>query len=81
MRYLLRSCAFLVDTRGVVADGGGRLRAGIEAEARAEVERKYAREWNEAGWLKRWSLRRRMDREIAVIVAARSQEVSAHTMF
>ncbi|MGB7323413.1 MAG: hypothetical protein WBD31_00980 [Rubripirellula sp.] len=64
-----------------VADGFERLLDGIEAEARIEIEQKYADEWNASGIFKRWILLRRMEREIADLVAERLAHVSPDSLF
>ena len=57
-----------------VADGRHRALRGIEAEARAAVEKKYAATWNAAGYIQRWFLSRKIDREVAQRVAQRADQ-------
>lgn len=64
-----------------MADGFERALDGIEAEVRPEIEQKYANEWNASGIVRRWFLSRRMEREIADIVAERSRHISAESLF
>jgi hypothetical protein len=61
---------------GFVAGGFGNLLSGVESEARRIIEEKYADEWNASGLLHRWRLQRKMDREIAELVAETMPEVS-----
>ena len=49
---------------GFVADGCRRARAAIEPQVRAEVQREFASELENASFLKRVRLRRQMEREI-----------------
>jgi len=58
----------------VVADGHQRVRKGIEAEARPEIEQKYSEEWNTSGYLRRWFLQRKINREVAQQVAQRQAQ-------
>lgn len=64
-----------------LADGSARLLDGIEADARSEIERKHAAEWNASGIFRRWILLRRMEREIADLVAERTAHVSPDSLF
>lgn len=57
------------DSQNLVADGCGRARKAVAPGVRAEVERAYAEQLRTAGWLARWLLRRRIDREVARRVA------------
>ncbi|MEE8169953.1 MAG: hypothetical protein V3T70_05340 [Phycisphaerae bacterium] len=47
-----------------VADGGDRLIRASIARIRSEVAERYAEELEQAGILRRWRLRRRIEREI-----------------
>ena len=49
--------------------------------ARRIVEEKYADEWNASGIIRRWKLQRKMDAEVAAIVAESIPEVSPDAMF
>ena len=66
---------------GIVADGYERLVSAYELEARRIVEAKYAHEWNASGIIRRRRLQRKMDAEIAAIVAAPMPDVSTDTVF
>jgi hypothetical protein len=64
-----------------VDDGYERALAGIEAEVRPVVESRYASELKVAGLVKRWFLKRRMEREITEAVAARAETISPDSLF
>ena len=66
---------------GFVVDGYKRALAAIEKEIRPVVERKYADEWTSARFIRRWRLRRKIEREIAVIVSKRSARISSDAIF
>ena len=66
---------------GFVADGYERLVNAHEIDARRIVEAKYADEWNASGIVRRWKLQRKMDAEIAEIVARSVPDVSLETLF
>ena len=66
---------------GIVADGYKRLVSAYELEARRIVEAKYAHEWNASGIVRRWRLQRKMDAEIAAIVAESMPDVSPDAKF
>lgn len=68
-------------TSRFVADGYKRMVAGIETQARQEIGLQYADEWKASGLIKRWILRRRIEREVADRVADRSAHVSPKTLF
>ena len=66
---------------GFVEDGYQRALAGIEAAIRPTVEEKYAEEWRMSGLIKRWILRRRIEREISEQVAQASEHISPDSLF
>lgn len=66
---------------GFVADGYERVLDGIEAEVRFEIESAYADRWNASGLVKRWFMRRRIERVIAVRIAEQSKDVSPASLF
>ena len=68
-------------SNGFVVDGYNRALAGIEAAIRPKVEEKYADEWRMSGLIKRWILRRRIEREILVQVAQASEHISQDSLF
>jgi hypothetical protein len=68
-------------TSGFVVDGYERLVSSIECEARRNVEDKYADEWNASGIWLRWQLQRKMDAEVADIVAKSMPDVSPDAFF
>ncbi|MCO6436066.1 MAG: hypothetical protein J5J06_03170 [Phycisphaerae bacterium] len=49
-----------------VADGRERVEKDLMMSIRAEVEARFADQLHEAGWWRRWRLRRQIDREIRV---------------
>ena len=72
----------LFDSRnGFVKDGYHRAVVGIEAAIRPKVVEKYAEEWRMSGLIKRWILRRRIEREIFEQVAQASEHVSPDSLF
>ncbi len=66
---------------GFVADGHDRLIAAVESDVRFIVEAKYADDWNASGLMRRWKLQRKMDAEIAVLVAEMMPDVSPDALF
>ena len=66
---------------GFVADGYDRAIDGIEAQVRPEIEQKYAAERNRSGLIKRWLLKRRIEREISHRVAERAARISSDSLF
>ena len=66
---------------GFVVDGYDRALAGIEAAIRPTIEEKYAEEWRMSGLIKRWILRRRIEREISKQVAQASKQISPDSLF
>ena len=66
---------------GFVVDGYDRALAGIEAAIRPTIEEKYAEEWRMSGLIKRWILRRRIEREISEQVAQASEHISPDSLF
>lgn len=66
---------------GIVADGYERLVSGVESEARRVVEAKYANEWNSSGLIRRWHLQRKIDADVATLVAKMMPDVSPESMF
>jgi len=65
----------------IVADGYERLYRAVEAEVRPWVEQAYTETWNRSGILKRLSLQRKMEQEIATLVAQRCDHISAESLF
>jgi len=76
-----RSPEARTESSGFVSDGFERALNGIELEVRAEIEAKYADEWNVSGLFQRWLLRRQMKREIAACVIERSAHISDKALF
>ncbi len=68
-------------SNGFVVDGYQRALAGIEASIRPTVEEKYADEWRMSGLIKRWILRRRIEREILEQVARALDHISPDSLF
>ena len=66
---------------GFIVGGYANLVTGYESESRRIVEDKYAEEWNASGLLHRFFLQRKMDREIAVLVAESMPKVSQEALF
>jgi len=64
----------------LVANGHQRALDGIEADVRPEIEHKYAGQWNASGLVKRWFLRRRIEREITDCIAERSAHISPDSL-
>lgn len=83
-RFAMRTCRSIdpfSKSSAFVADGHERALQGIEAEIRPMVEQKYADEWSTSGVIKRWFLLRRMEREIAQLLADRSAPISPDSVF
>lgn len=68
-------------THSLVINGRQRLVAELELAARAEIEQKYAERWKAAGWFRRWTLSRRMHREVVRRVNERMAQVSAESLY
>ncbi len=68
-------------SNGFVVAGYQRAIEGIEAAIRPKVEEKYADEWRMSGLIKRWILRRRIEREISEQVAQASEHISPDSLF
>ena len=68
-------------SNGFVADGYERAIDGIESEIRPEIEKKYADDWNASGLINRWILSRKIEKEIRVLVAERSKQISPDALF
>ena len=68
-------------SNGFVKDGYDRALAGIEATIRSKVKNKYAEESQKSGLIKRWILRRRIEREISEQVAQASEHISPDSHF
>ena len=66
---------------GFVANGFHRLCAAFDAEVRPEVEARYAEELAAPGRLRRWQIRRKIEREVARLVAERAAKVSEQSLF
>jgi hypothetical protein len=66
---------------GFVEDGYQRELAEIEATIRPKIEEKYSEEWQMSGLLRRWILRRRIEREISEQVAHASKHISSDSLF
>ncbi|TWU17803.1 hypothetical protein Pla52o_50180 [Novipirellula galeiformis] len=83
-RFLPRTITASSDTgreSGFVADGYDRLVSAVESDARLIIETKYADEWNANRLIRRWKLQRKMDAEIAVLVAEMMPGVSPDALF
>ena len=65
----------------IVVNGGSNLTSAIEEEARKVVEAKYAKTWNSSGLVKRWTLQRKMNAEIAELAEAMMPSISPETLF
>ena len=68
-------------SNGFVVDGYNRALGGIEATIRPKVEGKYAEEWRRSGLIKRWSLRRRIEREISEQLAHAMEHIARDSFF
>jgi len=66
---------------GIVAGGKANLVKGYESESRRIVEAKYAEQWNASGLLQRWWLQRKMEREIAELIAQSMPNVTHEALF
>jgi hypothetical protein len=66
---------------GFVEDGYARAIQGFEIEVRADVEAKYASQWEQCGFFQRWRLRGEMEQEIARLVADREKSISPTALF
>ena len=66
---------------GFVEGGFRRLCAGIDAQVRPEVKARYAGALAAAGLLRRWRIRREIEREVARLVAERTAKVSEQSLF
>lgn len=66
---------------GFVEDGYERAIQGFESEVRAEVEAKYASQWEQCGFFQRRRLRGEMEQEIARLVADRAKSISPSALF
>jgi hypothetical protein len=75
-RLLTRSPKRAGARDGFVVDGYARAIDGVAAEIRSQLEQKYADQLNKSGFIKRWFLRRRMNKEAAALVAERSRHIS-----
>jgi hypothetical protein len=75
-RLLTRSSKVAGARDGFVVDGYARAIDGVTAEIRSEIEHKYADQWNSSGFIKRWFLMRRMNKETAALAAERSKHIS-----
>ncbi|WP_145073529.1 hypothetical protein [Aureliella helgolandensis] len=83
-RFLTRALAASSDTgrkSGFVADGYDRLVSAVESDARLIIEAKFADEWNASGLIRRWKLHRKMNAEIAMLVAEMMPDVSPDALF
>ena len=65
---------------GFVEGGYHRAIKGIEATIRPKVEGKYAEEWRKLGLVKRWILKRRIERKISEQVAQASKHISQDSL-
>lgn len=77
----IASKAAISRTSGFIVDGYERAIKAFKAEVRVAVEQKYADEWNASGMVKRWRMRRMIERKIADGVAKRSRQVSRDSLF
>ena len=66
---------------GFIVGGYANLVKGYDSEQRRIVEDKYAAEWNASGLLRRFFLQRKMNREIAKLVADEMSNVSQEALF
>jgi len=78
---MTRSTNFRSATSGFVADGHQHALDGIEAEVRRKIEQKYADELNASGFVQRWILMQKIEREIAASVAEHSAHISPESLF
>ena len=63
---------------GVVHGGHRRLVKAIKPAIREQVESEFSEQWNSAGLIRRWFLRRRIDKEIAKRIAAKVDKNSLY---
>lgn len=68
-------------TSSIVEGGYDNLVEGLKREARQEVNAKYADEWKDAGWWRRWQLRAQINAEVRELVEQRMPDVSDEAMF
>ncbi|MEM9365312.1 MAG: hypothetical protein AAGD07_04890 [Planctomycetota bacterium] len=66
---------------GILFDGRDQLVRSVKSEARQSVEDKYAKELREAGFLRRWSLRHQMKRDVADLVSEKMRDVSPKSLY
>lgn len=64
-----------------IADGQACALDAMEAEVRPKIEQKYADELKVSGFVNRWILWRKIEREIAACVAERSEHISPKSLF
>jgi len=81
MQLLTRSSKHAEGKNGFVVDGYARAIDGVTAEIRSEIEQKYADHWSRSGFMKRWLLKRRLNNEIATLVAERSKHISPDALY
>jgi hypothetical protein len=65
----------------IVENGRQRMRNGLLAEIRMEIELQYAEELATAGVVGRWRLRRRIHRLALREMKVRARQVSARALF
>lgn len=65
----------------IVENGYSNLISGVESKARQAIEAKYAEEWNSAGLIRRFKLKRMMNAEIKELVKQLTPKVSPDAIF
>ena len=69
------------DAQAFVVDGYNRLENGIADELRPGVEETFAKEFDSAGVIKRWIIRRRIEQELSKQVAEHIAQISTESQF
>ena len=64
-----------------VANGRQNALKGIDADVRPAIEARYADEWKRAGYVRRWFLRRKINREVTARIAERQNEAPADALY
>lgn len=64
-----------------VANGRRHALQGIDADVRPELEAKYADELNGLWYVRRWFLRRKINREVAARIAERANEAPPDALY
>lgn len=65
----------------IVENGYSNLISGVESKARQAIEAKYAEEWNSAGLIRRFKLKRMMNAEFKELVKQLTPNVSPDAVF